>query len=631
MRKASQTSTIRSRTMKSGLNSKVSERNQVLSVVETINVNVTNYPARHNLCLEILKQGCVDSFVDFFNLTHAANPETKKRTDTPPDSADLFEHLDFLKEQLTEAELAGRQEREEDVFNAVQSIASYFEKLGHFDDAIRFHLRCHHAAQLSGNVMLQVEASHALAFAYERIGMLPEAIHYHEQHLQRAEVAHLPDHALNAKQHLITVYERLADQAESTQDFESAIASLDKCLVMAEQSRNITALGQTHYRLGLIYEHIGDVHRAVQCQKQFLSLCQESNNSEGSDLACGALARCYQRQNDFESAIQYLQMRLNLTEQHDLETELERQQKHLEDTIRSREHSLNPPRLSTGGASAPPSPNSALSDQLASREFPFSPSSQHSPTAAQTANASLAAQREACASLGVIYNRQGKYANAVRLFRKNFDISRTQQQQPVTEDELARSLVLPTGAASVPPLQRRLLQSDSAQRARKAALAATQQSRDLGVTMDSLEGTGASDFRTPEGPDNAAILENRSSVMDQAKVSLAIARGNKNLRAFCHAMRQGDAGLTSGEHAPTELWVAQQGARSEEELDEEAMNEDHLMQALEEERRAEEAAQAHAHGHPYHHPGIPEDMISDTPVTGSLRSSLRSEGVMIPQ
>jgi len=79
-----------------------------------------NYTPRHNHCLDILIQGCVESFVEFFNLTvevdHMDSASDKLASEgqgteslEAQQQKTLFNNLEFLKTQLCEAEMASRQ------------------------------------------------------------------------------------------------------------------------------------------------------------------------------------------------------------------------------------------------------------------------------------------------------------------------------------------------------------------------------------------------------------------------------------------------------------------------------------------------------------------------------------------
>ncbi|KAJ4461357.1 putative BAAT / Acyl-CoA thioester hydrolase C terminal [Paratrimastix pyriformis] len=236
---------------------------------DTVNV-INNFTPRHNLCLEILIRGCVESFVEFFNLTKevdrmdsAAEKLVSEKTGTVPLEEQmnqaLFENLEFLKEQLCEAEMATRQGRLDDVFVANRNIAQFFEGCNNYVNAIRFHTKCHQTAQQSGNMTHQVEVSLSIGAAYEQyelqqasslsslspeghdeidldgagaapsskaptqsptqsrlLHLLEQAMHFYEEHLHRAQVAQSPDGVvMNGRVCLVRIYEAMASMLEA--------------------------------------------------------------------------------------------------------------------------------------------------------------------------------------------------------------------------------------------------------------------------------------------------------------------------------------------------------------------------------------------------------------------------------
>jgi len=89
------------------------------------------------LCLETLIKGHVNSFVDFFFLTHRSEEEGVASRPPIPD-----DQLKFVQATLTTAERAHRRGDSERVFVAYDSLAQYFLEMAEYKTAIYFFEKC---------------------------------------------------------------------------------------------------------------------------------------------------------------------------------------------------------------------------------------------------------------------------------------------------------------------------------------------------------------------------------------------------------------------------------------------------------------------------------------------------------
>ncbi|KAJ1632300.1 hypothetical protein T492DRAFT_838489 [Pavlovales sp. CCMP2436] len=104
---------------------------------------------KHSLCLQVLTDGYVQSFVDFFYLTHKPDTSASHEDEEPSSEPDRLvlpaEHLEFVRASLCEAEAARRQSETK----AYQAYARLMERSGDLPTALAYHQRCLQGAQES--------------------------------------------------------------------------------------------------------------------------------------------------------------------------------------------------------------------------------------------------------------------------------------------------------------------------------------------------------------------------------------------------------------------------------------------------------------------------------------------------
>merc|ERR1711974_277123 len=88
---------------------------------------------KQQLCIDLLMVGCVQSFVDFFYITHRKEaPPSENTSLDQQEKKDVNipeETLIFLKETLESAETARRSKNYQRCFESYNSLAEYFEKV----------------------------------------------------------------------------------------------------------------------------------------------------------------------------------------------------------------------------------------------------------------------------------------------------------------------------------------------------------------------------------------------------------------------------------------------------------------------------------------------------------------------
>jgi len=269
---------------------------------------------KQQLCIDLLMVGCVQSFVDFFYITHRksapseASPveQEAKDIEIPEDT------LIFLKETLEAAESARRAKHYQHCFESYNTLAEYFEKVPDLRSAMYFYQRC-------ADVATEVDARESIAKANLNLGSCEEsasnwqsAMQFHEKALQIATSADSLPLQIKAASRLTQVYEVLAEQCEKESRDSDATALYERCLHCAQLSKEATLEGTACHKLGLSKHKTGHYEPAIELQKQYLDICRMHDDRVGESAARAALAQAYEAIGNTQEAIKQLENLLNV-------------------------------------------------------------------------------------------------------------------------------------------------------------------------------------------------------------------------------------------------------------------------------------------------------------------------------
>ena len=322
---------------------------------------------KQSICVDILAGGYVQSFVDFFYLTHRPDPaqENYGAGQVPQEIDVSIEDMEEIQTHLVEAESARRKPDQVDqVYSNLNSLAVHFQDRDDQRTGIYFYEKCLEIARIMQDVAGEMKATYDLGAAYQLMKDYLKAAEYQEQHLQLAQqnVETDPDQVPLAYNQLKQTYTEYGELLESEGKIEEATQYHRKCLAAAEQTNDKAAEAAAHYRLGRAMVLSDRPEHAAQGKTHLtksLDLSKELGDVRGQGLAFSSLAALSQKSKDgadsaSEEALEHLQNFLRVSE-------------------------------STGN---------------------------------------LKAQAEACHNLGVIYNRQARFGRAVDFFEQNFRLCR---------------------------------------------------------------------------------------------------------------------------------------------------------------------------------------------------------------
>jgi len=268
---------------------------------------------KQQLCIDLLMVGCVQSFVDFFYITHRksapsdnAGEQESKDVEIPEDT------LIFLKETLETAETARRLKNYQHCFERYNALAEYFEKVPDLKSAMYFYQRC-------ADVATEVDARESIAKANLNLGTCEEqgknwrsAMQFHEKALQIATSADSLPLQIKAASHLTHVYEVLAESCEKEGRDNDATSLYERCLSCAQVSKDPALEGTACHKLGLSKSKTGHYDPAIDLQKQYLEICRMHDDRVGESAARAALAQSFEAVGNTREAIKQLENLLNV-------------------------------------------------------------------------------------------------------------------------------------------------------------------------------------------------------------------------------------------------------------------------------------------------------------------------------
>lgn len=325
---------------------------------------------KQSICVDILAGGYVQSFVDFFYLTHRPDPiQENYSVGQIPDEINVnIEDMEIIKTHLVDAEEARRKpDQVTQVYSNLNQLALHFQERSDQRTGVYFYEKCLEIARIMQDIPGEMKATFDLGSAYQVMKDYLKAAEYQEQHLQLAQShADIPEaegQVELAYNQLKKTYTAYGELMEEHCDVDAAITYHKKCLDASTQTDDKKAEASAHYRLGralVISDAAEHVAEGKKHLTRSLDLCNELGDIRGQGLAYASLAAMSQKsgQTSGEGG-----------------------------TIEALEHLKNFLRVSES-----------------------------------TGN--IEAQAEACHNLGAIYNSQGRFDRAVEFFEKNFRLCR---------------------------------------------------------------------------------------------------------------------------------------------------------------------------------------------------------------
>jgi tetratricopeptide (TPR) repeat protein len=265
---------------------------------------------------QLLVGGYVQSYVDFFHLTHRPDPTVVDHSSPPPQIKVSLDDMTFLRDNLVQAETNRRNGNTVGVHVAFNRLADFYEAQSDFQTSIFFHKKCLDVAGMTSDMRAEMAADHALGTIYQRIDNFDVARRYHEHHEEVAQSVDMFDDIVKANTQLYRVYTYLANQqSEDAGNHDVAIELYNKSLVAAQKSMDKAAEGEANGKIGTLLLKLNMVSESVPYLKQQSQIASDNGDPESRCRACSALALAFDKLGESEKALAELMLVGTISEQ----------------------------------------------------------------------------------------------------------------------------------------------------------------------------------------------------------------------------------------------------------------------------------------------------------------------------
>ncbi|KAJ3064897.1 hypothetical protein HDU98_011746 [Podochytrium sp. JEL0797] len=251
-------------------------------------------PVTQSICLQLLTEGQIHSFIDFFNIVHT--PAKPNQPPTPLNTYSLDE-LTTLKTLLTTSEISLRKGERAEIYEAKKALGFFYQTLGMLDLGLSYLREAYECARtIHANKQYEIEAAHNLGLLLASMGEAHEALKLYEQSRSLASDKGDVDAETLASKSLVGARILIAKDLEKNGRFKDAIVHYAQSIQIIEKSTPDEKLvNDLNFCLGNAYKEDGAIDTSVQFLDKYLEKCKELNDPLSAGKAQLALASCYER------------------------------------------------------------------------------------------------------------------------------------------------------------------------------------------------------------------------------------------------------------------------------------------------------------------------------------------------
>ncbi|KAJ3082586.1 TPR-like protein [Rhizoclosmatium globosum] len=274
----------------------------------------TRIPITQSICLQLLTEGQIHSFIDFFNIVHT--PYKPNQPPTPVSTYSLDE-LTTLKNLLTTSEIAIRNGERSEIYEAKKALGFFYKKLNMLDLSLAYLREAYECARtIHVNKQYEIEAAHNLGLVLASMGEAHEALKLYEQSRSLANEKGDVQAETLASKSLVAARILIAKDLEKNAQFKDAIVHYAQSIQIIEKSTpDEKMVNDLNYCLGNAHKEDGQIDVAVQFLDKYLTKCKDLNDPLSAGKAQLALASCYESSGNLQQATNYLKLFIESTEQ----------------------------------------------------------------------------------------------------------------------------------------------------------------------------------------------------------------------------------------------------------------------------------------------------------------------------
>ena len=227
--------------------------------------------------------------------------------------AAIKQYEQLLRLTQSTGDVTGSQQANEHLFVAYQSVAAEREGEGEPHQALEYREKCLEASRACGDASKESKAQYNLGQAHEGLAdteHLKKALGHYEQYLSLSEKAEDVEAQGSACYALAQVYQRMQVRASSSSSALHTRAHKRRTHEQRSSPPFIpspASLLLTHTLSLLPFLQSQDAEAALTNMQRYLQFAQSSGKLTSQAEACCALGVLYNAQNDYASAVQYLE------------------------------------------------------------------------------------------------------------------------------------------------------------------------------------------------------------------------------------------------------------------------------------------------------------------------------------
>jgi len=287
-------------------NSLILNRNDILE---------TEIQLESDICKQLLVNGFVQSYIDFYHLTNRADPQSDPSKKGVSKIRTSVEHMLFIRDKLLDSENARRQGNTNDVYIAYNSLADSFAKIQDWRTSIFFHEKRLEVAQIISDDKAIMSANQSLGLVHQKIGEYETARKFHEKQEELASKYDLVEEIARAHAELYKVYMILATNLEHEGNNTDALDMYKKCLSSAIKSWNKPAEGAANGKIGNLLLSQGMAKESISFLRAESKIATEMSDADGRCKASSSLAFAFDILGEAEKALEELTLVHTISEQ----------------------------------------------------------------------------------------------------------------------------------------------------------------------------------------------------------------------------------------------------------------------------------------------------------------------------
>jgi hypothetical protein len=191
-------------------------------------------------CEQLLSDGFVQSYIDFYHLTHRPDPTVSDARNSVKIVVP-YNDMVYLKDALTEAEISRRRGNTMGVYSAYNKLANFYSGKMDWKTCIFFQRKYLDVAQLTADLRAEMASNHSLGLVYQQMGDFHTARLFHERHEEISLAVDVPEEAAKANAELYKVYKGIARGFDQDDGHDTKLNMYMKTLEASIKSWDKTA------------------------------------------------------------------------------------------------------------------------------------------------------------------------------------------------------------------------------------------------------------------------------------------------------------------------------------------------------------------------------------------------------